>query len=240
VNIEYEREQAMDATSQDTAREQLQKLYAALFERLETTRWHDITIKQLADHAGIGLPELRNLVGSKMDLMARFAEDIDREVLESVDDDLADEPPRERLFDVLMARFDALAAYKTGLGNLVAQVRRDPLLALEFNRIALKSQSWMLVGADIDSDGVMGGLRTQGAVLAFSHVMQTWVKDEDEGLAATMAELDKTLRRGEQHLSRAERLVSLVQPKRRNHPTGVPQASHDGQNPYSEGEANST
>ncbi|MEN0087879.1 MAG: TetR/AcrR family transcriptional regulator [Pseudomonadota bacterium] len=187
----------------------------ALFAALATKPWNDVHLADLAAQTDTSLVDLRNIAASKTDIIALFAAQTDREVLENVDDDLADEPARERLFDVLMARFDALADKKPGLRQLMADIRRDPILALELNRIALRSQSWMLIGAGINPDGLMGAARVQGAVLAFSHVMLTWLKDDDPGLAATMAELDKTLRRGEEQLSRLDRVVGLFQPRRR-------------------------
>ncbi|MEO0496728.1 MAG: TetR/AcrR family transcriptional regulator [Pseudomonadota bacterium] len=190
-------------------------LVDALFSALTSKSWHEIHLADLAASAKVGLTDLRSIAGSKTDIMTIFAEKVDEEVLEAVDEDLADEPARERLFDVLMARFDALADKKPGLKQLMTDVRRDPLLALELNRIAVRSQSWMLIGAGINPDGLMGAARVQGAVLAFSHVMRTWLKDDDEGLAATMAELDKTLRRGEEQLSRLDRALGLFQPRKR-------------------------
>lgn len=201
--------------AKDTKHKNLNALIDALFDALATTPWNDVHLSALAASADIALVDLPDIAAGKLDIIAAFARQVDREVLEAVDEDLADEPARERLFDVLMARFDALTDKKAGLRQLMTDVRRDPVLALELNRIAVRSQSWMLVGAGINPDGLMGAARVQGAVLAFSHVMRTWLNDDDEGLAATMAELDKTLRRGEEQLSRLDRVFGLFQPRRR-------------------------
>ncbi|MEO0636787.1 MAG: TetR/AcrR family transcriptional regulator [Pseudomonadota bacterium] len=207
------------ATDPASKSDHTDKLIDALFGALAHKPWSHIGLSELASTAEVPLVRLPDLVASKMDIIAAFARKVDREVLEAVDEDLADEPARERLFDVLMARFDALAEKKPGLKQLMKDVRRDPVLALELNRVAVRSQSWMLIGAGIDPDGLMGAARVQGAVLAFSHVMRTWLNDDDAGLAATMAELDKTLRRGEQQLSRLDRLTGLFQPRRRRSST---------------------
>jgi len=40
-------------------------------------------------------------------------------------------------------------------------------------------------------------LRAQGLALLYASVLRTWIHDEDEGLARTMAALDRALARGQ-------------------------------------------
>ncbi len=56
---------------------------------------------------------------------------------------------------------------------------------------------FMLAAAGISTEGPLGGLKVQGAVVVFSNTMQTWLEDDDPALARTMARLDRELRRGE-------------------------------------------
>jgi hypothetical protein len=55
----------------------------------------------------------------------------------------------------------------------------------------------MLTAAGIGASGPAGGLRAQGLALLFGSVLQTWVRDDDPGLARTMAALDRALARGQ-------------------------------------------
>jgi len=118
-------------------------------------------------------------------------------VLESDESDMAEEPPRERLFDVLMRRLEALAPHKDAIRSLMRSARRHPGLALALNGLAVRSQQWMLTAANIDAAGPRGMLRAQGVALLFARVLRTFVDDEDEGLARTMASLDRALARGQ-------------------------------------------
>jgi hypothetical protein len=118
-------------------------------------------------------------------------------VLAEGDADMADEPPRERLFDVLMRRLEALAPHRAAIRSLMRSARRHPSLALAFNGLAVKSQRWMLTAANIDAAGPRGIVRAQGLALLFAGVLRTFVADEDEGLARTMAALDRALSRGQ-------------------------------------------
>ena len=62
---------------------------------------------------------------------------------------MAEEPARERLFDVLMRRLEALAPYKEAVHSLLRSARRNPGLALALNAMAVRSQQWMLEAAGI-------------------------------------------------------------------------------------------
>ena len=74
--------------------------------------------------------------------MPVFVRRIDEQVLTSRDPDLAEEAPRERLFDILFGRFEALGPYRPAIRNLGRAARRDPLLARELNRIVTNAMGW--------------------------------------------------------------------------------------------------
>jgi hypothetical protein len=107
--------------------------------------------------------------------------------------DMAEEPARERLFDVLMRRLEALAPYKEATRSLMCSARRNPGLALALNAMAVRSQKWMLEAAGIGASGPKGALRAQGAALMFARVLAVWIDDDEPGLDRTMAALDRGL-----------------------------------------------
>ena len=127
---------------------------------------------------------------------------------------LADEAPRERVFDVLMRRLDAMAPYKLGLQGIMEHVRRDPLTAAALNGVVLNSMRFMLAAAGVDVEGNMAALKLQGLVLAWGRVLDAWFEDDDPGQARTMAALDRELTRGETWVSRLDDLDRLVSPLR--------------------------
>jgi len=131
-------------------------------------------------------------------------------VLAGGDADVAEEPPRERLFDVLMRRFEALAPHKAAIRSLMRSVRRNPGLAVALNGLAVRSQQWMLTAAGINASGPRGMLRAQGTALMFAGVLRTFVRDDDPGLARTMAALDRALARGQRWSGFLDDLCRLV------------------------------
>jgi AcrR family transcriptional regulator len=152
---------------------------------------------EIAERAGVTLSELRNLFASKVAILASHMKAIDRAVLAGGDADMAEEPPRERLFDVLMRRLEALAPHKDAVRSLARSARCNPGLALAINGLAVRSQQWMLTAADITASGPKGMMRAQGMAVLFASVLRTWVNDDDPGLARTMAALDRALARGQ-------------------------------------------
>ncbi len=156
-----------------------------------------IGFAEIAKRAGISLSGLRDAFGSTLAILAAHMKAIDRAVLAGGDDDMAEEPPRERLFEVLMRRLEILAPHKAAVRSLLRSAGRNPGLAFALNGLAVRSQQWMLTAADIDAAGPGGMLRAQGLALLFAQVLRTWVRDDDPGLARTMAALDRALARGQ-------------------------------------------
>jgi AcrR family transcriptional regulator len=197
------------------------RIVAAFMALLGEQPIEGIGFAAIARRAGVSLSELRNAFGSKLAILAAHQKEIDRQVLAGIDADMAEEPPRERLFDVLMRRIDALTPYKAAVRSLVRSAGRNPSLALALNGFAARSQQWMLTAADIPASGPGGALRAQGLALLFASVLRTWLNDEDPGLARTMSALDRALARGQRlsgflhGLCRIPSGICRVRPRRR-------------------------
>jgi AcrR family transcriptional regulator len=174
-----------------------EKIIAAFMALLAEKRFEEIGFGDIAAHAGVSLMDCREEFGSTLAILAAHMKQLDRKVLGTSAADMADEPPRERLFDVLMRRFEAMAPHRQAVRSLLRSARCNPGLAVALNAMAVRSQAWMLTAANIDAAGTRGAIRAQGLAMLFGSVLRTWVDDEDEGLARTMAALDRALARGQ-------------------------------------------
>jgi AcrR family transcriptional regulator len=168
------------------------KAIDALMALLIEHAFEDIGLAEVAGRAGLKLSQLRAEFDSRLAIFAAHIKDIDRAVLTG-GEDMTDEPPRERLFDVLMRRLEAMAPYKEAVRSMLRSARRDPPLALALNALAVRSQRWMLEAAGISAAGPKGALRAQGAALMFARVLGVWLHDDDPALDRTMATLDRRL-----------------------------------------------
>src|SRR5690242_3367714 len=84
------------------------RIVAAFMELLAEEPVEKIELAAIAKRAGVSLSELRSEFNSPLAILGAHVKAIDRAVLAGGDVDLADEPPRERLFDVLMRRLELL------------------------------------------------------------------------------------------------------------------------------------
>ena len=156
-----------------------------------------IGFAEIAEQAGVSLADLRGEFSSNLAILAAHIKEIDRQVLSDIDPDMAEESPRERLFDVLMHRLELLAPHREAVRSLMRSARRDPPFALALNGLAVRSQQWMLTAAGIGASGPKGMVRAQGLALLFANVLRSWIDDDDSGLARTLAALDRELGRGQ-------------------------------------------
>ena len=190
------------------------RIVDALMELAAEQPFEDVTISQIAERAGVSLADFRDLFVSKGAVLAAFNRRIDRIVLDGTTGDMADENTKERLFDILMRRFDALSPYRASIESIVNWARREPIAAARLNTMALNSMRFMMEAAGAESEGAVGALKLQGLTLAWARLVNVWLNDDDPGMAATMADLDRTLKRGDMLIARAQDVDRLTSPLR--------------------------
>jgi AcrR family transcriptional regulator len=186
----------------------------ALFRLAASRDWDTIELPDIAQEAGIGLAEMRSLFPSKLAILGGLTRMADEAVLAGNSDDLRDESYRERMFDLVMRRLDALAPYKAGLRSALVALRRDPLALAAFGRSATNSWRYMLASAGIPTEDSLGSVRARGAVLLMSRVMETWLVDDEPELSRTMAKLDAELKTAARVMARVEDVHRLTAPLR--------------------------
>ncbi len=176
-----------------------------------------ISLADVADGAGVPLSELRAEFDSVQDLLSAFFRATDRQVLAEGgpdSEDLAAEGPKERLFEVLMRRLDALEPHKDAVRTLTRAARHDPVLALRLLCLSERSQRWMLAAAGVDCTGLAGATRARGLAFLFARVVRVWLKDDEPGLDRTMAALDRELDNGAKLLGMLDNARTILKPWR--------------------------
>ena len=186
----------------------------AMMTLAATRRFEDIAIRDIAAAAGVSLADYRDAFPSKGAVLAAFSRRIDRAVLSTPLGDLAASPARDRLFDVLMRRLDAMAPYRDALREISGWLRRDPAALIELNRLTVNSMRFMMEAAEIDSDGPAAALKLQGLSLAWARVFAVWIDDAPPDFSKTMAALDRELTRGERFVAGVDRLERFAAPLR--------------------------
>lgn len=190
------------------------RIVEALMRLAGRRAFEDIAISDIAHEADVSLADFRDCFPSKGAVLAAFSRKIDRQVLDDFSGRYAAEPAKERLYDVLLRRLEALEPYRNALEAVSQWATTDPLAAAALNRETMNSMRFMLEAADIDSEGALGALKLQGLSIAWWRVLGVWFDDRDIDLCRTKAALDRELSRSEAVIERIEDVTRLTSPLR--------------------------
>ena len=160
--------------------------------------WGRTGLGEIASEAGLPLHEAYAAYSSKVSLLNGLRKRIDRATLKTTPQDGAD-TARDRLFDILMRRFEALRPHRQALNAILRESLRDPVALLDGIAL-LRSMAWMLEGAGVSTGGWSGRIRVHILTGLYLSVMRVFLSDDSADLGATMAALDRGLRRAERAL----------------------------------------
>jgi len=156
--------------------------------------WRRTGMAAVAAEAGLSLAEAYAACPSRLALLAAFHRRIDTVALAAAGE--GEGSPRDRLFDALMRRFDALAPHRDALRAIWRDSLGDPALLLGAPAL-LHSMAWMLEVAGVPAAGLGGRARAHLLAGLYLWVLRIFFADDSADLAKTMAALDRGLRRTE-------------------------------------------
>ncbi|MAO56923.1 MAG: hypothetical protein CMM61_14685 [Rhodospirillaceae bacterium] len=171
--------------------------------------WRGLRLARVADESGLSLAQILIPFPDKYAVMNAFQDRIDAAMLAEADalasggDDGGD--VRDRLFDLIMARFDALAPYRAAMAEIARDALRDPGSARFLPRMA-RSMSRILEAAGVGATGLAGAARAKGLALVYADAFRTWLGDDTADQSKTMATLDRGLARAE----KAQRFLARI------------------------------
>jgi len=180
------------------------KAVRAALDLAKERNWGDISLADIAQAANLSLADLRREFSCKTDIIRAFQSEVDAEILARARPAGDAQSPRDRLFDIVMTRFELMQPYKPALRRISAYLCCRPGDAATLLCSSLASQYWMLAGAGAKLDGPGGALRVTGLAAVYGKVFQVWLDDASPSLDKTMAALDKRLAKGERMLSGIE------------------------------------
>jgi AcrR family transcriptional regulator len=194
------RRPAEDGASATAAPDEADRIIDAALMLTASEGWRRLTLAAIAAEAKLPILRIYRLFGSKQAILAAFFRRVDEAVLAEPPMAEADERPRDRLFDLLMRRFDALMPHKAAIAALARELPGDPVAALQAAASLSRSMRWMMEAAEISTAGLSGAIAVRLAAGAYLATMRVWQSDASPDLAPTMAALDARLRRLERWL----------------------------------------
>lgn len=104
---------------------------------------------------------------------------------------------RERLFELIMRRLDAMADYRAGLGALARRPGREPMLltaaCCNLDRLSRR----VLDAAGVAHGPVLASMARRVVGLVYLCTFRVWLDDDTPDMARTLAELDRRLQQAE-------------------------------------------
>ena len=177
------------------------RIIDAALAQIQTVGWRRLSLAAIAAASGLPILHVYRNFTSKQAVLAGFFQRVDEAVLTEPPAAEEGEHPRDRLFDLMMRRFDALRPYKPALEVLRRELPSDPPAMLVAGAALLRSIRWMHEAADIPTDGIRGAIAIKLTGAAYVATARVWRRDDSPDLGQTMAALDARLRRAERWLT---------------------------------------
>jgi AcrR family transcriptional regulator len=181
------------------------RIIDAMLALTERQGWRAVSLAAVAEEAGMPILQVYRLYPSRTAILCGLLRRIDEAVLAAPVEAAAGERPRDRVFDLLMRRFDALQPYRGALETLRRDLPKDPVAALAAGAALLCSMRLMLEAAGIACHGISGVIAVKLTTAVYVSAARTWARDESPDLAPTMATLDRRLRGIERWLTTGRR-----------------------------------
>jgi len=188
------------------------RLIAAALRLAEEQGWRRLGMAEIAEAAGLSLAETYDIARSKHGILAALRRRTDEAMLAG--GAASGDEPRDRLFDVLMRRFDALRPYRAGLRAILRDSVGSPALLAMLPGL-LRSMGWTLAAAGLPAAGLRGRLARRLVGAIYVSMLPVFFRDESRDLGTTMAALDKRLRQVEALFSSLGPVLSGVSARRR-------------------------
>ena len=197
-----------------------QGLLAAL-DLAATKPWSELTLGEIAAKAGLTLNDFHG-VATRDTLADAVDAYFDRAM--SAEETARDDLPRERLFDVIMLRFEAMEDYRDGLKSLLSYRETQPSILVRLPVARAASARWALASAGLDDDsGAPLGLKVLAIAFVIARTERAWRKETSGDFALTMAALDKSLRAAEARLDWVSRFTSKSASQKQEQKNGAPE-----------------
>ena len=150
-------------------------------------------LSDLAKDANLPLNEVYQLYPNRKRFLQAVSAKLDEAMFSHSLEGTQELSITEYFFEHLMQRFEAMSAYRPGFKRLADDARSRPaLMLLAFCNID-RMAGRLLDAAQIRLRRIENRLARRAITTLYAKVLRTWINDDSEDLAATMAELDKSL-----------------------------------------------
>jgi AcrR family transcriptional regulator len=167
--------------------------------------WNGFSFVELSRRSDLSLTDVYAKFPNRGALLEALGARLDSAMLDLDLDELNEMSPRERVFELIMRRLDAMAPFKAGLAE-VGRCGRGCELVRPAARNVGRAVTRLLDAAEAPMPSAVAAGARPVLTLIYSRVFNVWLKDDTPDLARTLSELDRRLQQAEslgRFLSRA-------------------------------------
>ena len=134
--------------------------------------WRDARLDMVAELSGVSVSDAGATLPDRWSALSAFGRRLDRAALAEAASD-PDASVRDRLFALLMARFDAADDHKSAVRALGEAAKRDPALAAFLLGSLTVSVARVAGAAGVQTGGFFGPLRVEALTAMVLHATRT-------------------------------------------------------------------
>ncbi len=155
--------------------------------------WNMINLEDIAEQARGSLSHMREYFDEKSDILGAYGAIIDQEMLKETARLDANLSVKDKLFELIMARFDIVEDNRAGVLSILNSMKLDPKTILYSLPHLCRSMTWILEAAGENTSGIKGTAKIIGLTGVYLKTLRSWMREESADLSQTMASLDKGL-----------------------------------------------
>lgn len=188
-------------------------LIHSAFDLMATKGWIRLSFSDIARQQKIKLQEIHILFPSKEALLEAMLQHVDHQALilfEANTQGLHNLSEKDRLFEALMARFEAAKPYKQSLDCLYKELKMSPFLLIDCMPLGFMSIRWLLDMSNIPLTSPLDTIQIKAFAVLYLRLLSIWFKDHSEDLSKTMAEINRIINQYLLNILHPERILDCI------------------------------
>ena len=163
------------------------------FQIVQKKGWEKFSLKDLQKEKNKE-SEINFYFKNKNEIVDKFSFMIDSFVESKVNlNDFKISSKKDNLFELIMLRLDEMRPYKGPLTKIVDAAKKNPCLLSRISNNVMNSMDFYLELTSSYNETPIDFLKKNTLFFIYSFTFKTWLTDDSDDLASTMAELDRLL-----------------------------------------------
>ena len=183
-----------------------ERIISAMLSLAAKEAWQSISLSDIVEQSGLSMSDVIGFYDDKTDVLAAYDRQINKRLADEMGgQSLEGDSDKDKLFDILMERFEILNEHRAANLSILNAITLDPKQIILTMPWVCKAMALVLEMANVPSHGWQGAIRITGMTAVYLKTLRIWIGDENADLSATMAALDKNL----EYAFKAGRMIKI-------------------------------